>query len=88
MNKFYENQRDELRAARDKVDEVQSKLCNVYECIDCPMRATQGCFLDNVMSRISSAIDRLVPQRLVYIATNGKVYNSKTEAMKDVYRHE
>lgn len=88
MNKFYENRRDELRAARDKIDEVQSKLCDVYECIDCPMRATQGCFLDNVMSRIDSAINRLAPQRLVYIAANGEVYNSKEEAMEDMYKHE
>lgn len=40
MNKFYENRQDELKAARSKVDEVQSKLCNVYECHDCPMRGT------------------------------------------------
>ncbi|WP_288763441.1 hypothetical protein [uncultured Mitsuokella sp.] len=67
MNNFYENRRDELKAARDKVDEVQSKLCDVYECLDCPMRATQGCFLDNVMSRIASAIERLYISKAVLV---------------------
>lgn len=28
------------------------------------------------------------PQRLVYIAANGEVYNSKEEAMEDMYKHE
>ncbi len=89
MNKFYENRQDELKAARSKVDEVQSKLCNVYECHDCPMRGTQGCFLDNAMAKITSVIYRLsTPKRLVYIAANGRVYNSKEEAMEDMYKHE
>ena len=79
MNKFYENRQDELKAARSKVDEVQSKLCNVYEC---PMRGTQGCFLDNAMAKITSAIYRLSTP------ANGRVYNSKEEAMEDMYKHE
>ena len=59
MNKFYENRQDELKAARSKVNEVQSKLCNVYECHDCSMRGIQGCFLDNAMAKITSAIYQL-----------------------------
>lgn len=33
-------------------------------------------------------LDSRHPQRLVYIAANGEVYNSKEEAMEDMYKHE
>lgn len=33
-------------------------------------------------------LDSRHPQRLVYIAANGEVYNSKEEAMEDIYKHE